>query len=165
MIRCARLAGWLLLATLVLAGCALPKVPAAGASPTDGPWSGRLALRVDSDPVRTLAGGFELSGNAQSGELRLLTPLGSTVSSLSWTPASAHLRSQGEVRSFASLDELSRELTGAELPVAALFQWLAGQDAASAGWQADLSQLDSGRLTARRTDPAPAAELRLVLDR
>ena len=163
--RRARLAGWLLLATLVLAGCALPRVPAAPANQTDGPWSGRLALRVDSDPVRNLAGGFELSGNAQSGELRLLTPLGSTVSSLSWTPASAQLLAQDEVRSFASLDALSRELTGAELPVAALFQWLAGRNAVSAGWQADLSQLDHGRLTARRTNPAPAAELRLVLDR
>jgi len=35
----------------------------------------------------------------------------------------------------------------------------------AAGWSADLSQLESGRLTARRTQPLPAAELRLILER
>jgi outer membrane lipoprotein LolB len=33
-----------------------------------------------------------------------------------------------------------------------------------AGWHADLSQLPEGRLLARRTNPGPAAELRLILE-
>lgn len=150
---------------MAMAGCAtMAPIDAIGRA-SGGPWSGRLALRVDADPVRNLSAGFELSGTAQNGELRLFSPLGNTVSSLSWTPISATLRANGESRNFDSLDDLSRELTGAAIPLAALFQWLAGVQANSPGWDADLGQLAAGRLTARRTEPAPAAELRVLLDR
>jgi outer membrane lipoprotein LolB len=55
-------------------------------------------------------------------------------------------------------------VTGAALPVAALFDWLAGRAADVAGWQVDLSLREQGRLSARRDTPRPGAELRLVLD-
>ena len=32
------------------------------------------------------------------------------------------------------------------------------------GWQTDLSQHAEGRLTARRADPLPTAELRLIIE-
>ena len=84
----ARLAGWLCAASLLLAaGCASPpSAPLLSASATDqtssGPWSGRLSLQVDSEPPQGFHAGFELLGNAQTGELRLFSPLGSALASL-----------------------------------------------------------------------------------
>lgn len=100
-----------------------------------------------------------------AGELILYTPLGSTVAALSWSSGSALMRTNGEVRHFESLDALIKQAVGVEIPVAALFAWLAGDRMAASGWDADLSQHDQGRITARRMAPAPLAELRLVLEK
>ncbi len=128
------------------------------------PWRGRLALRVESEPAQVFSAAFELSGSAPAGALTLLTPLGTTAAALSWTPEGSTLRSNVEVRQFATLGALMRQTLGAELPIAALFAWLAGDPVASAGWQVDLSQRPNGRITMRRQLPLPVAELRVVLD-
>jgi len=121
------------------------------------------ALAPESEP-RALSAGFELSGNAQAGTLTLLTPLGSTAATLTWTPDAASLRSQGEIRYFDSLDALIRSVVGTELPVPALFAWLHDENMTLAGWNADLSRYTDGRISARRLQPAPAAELTLLLE-
>ncbi|HCY16899.1 MAG TPA: hypothetical protein DHV21_13135 [Curvibacter sp.] len=128
-------------------------------------WRGRLALRVESEPPQSFFAGFELSGHAGQGELRLFSPLGTTLADLHWSPQSATLSNNGETRQFESLDALATQATGTAIPIAALFQWLAGVQTGADGWSADLSQLDDGRLTARRTQPEPSAELRLILER
>lgn len=128
-------------------------------------WSGRLALQVESSQPQSFSAGFELKGNAKAGELALTNPLGGTVALLTWAPGVASLRSGGQVRDFQSLDELVATATGAAIPVAALFDWLAGTNTPVPGWQADLSQLPQGRMRAQRSQPAPAADLRLALDR
>jgi outer membrane lipoprotein LolB len=128
------------------------------------PWRGRLAIRVESEPVQVFSAAFELSGSAPAGALTLFTPLGTTAAALSWTPEGSTLRSNAEVRQFANLGALMRQTLGAELPITALFAWLAGDTAASAGWQVDLSQRPNGRITVRRQLPLPMAELRVVLD-
>ena len=46
----------------------------------------------------------------------------------------------------------------------ALFDWLSGVPTLAGGWQADLQQLDEGRLSATRTQPPPAAMLRILLN-
>jgi outer membrane lipoprotein LolB len=79
-----------------------------------------------------------------------------------WSPAGAELRQGNQVTRRGSLDDLTAELSGAPLPITALFDWLRGQRATAAGWQADLSQHADGRITAHRESPAPRAELRLV---
>ena len=56
------------------------------------------------------------------------------------------------------------EATGAPLPVASLFDWLAGKPTPVPGWEADVSQVAEGRLRARRTEPPPPADLRLVFE-
>ncbi len=142
-------------------GCATAPAPAG----TQGPWSGRLALRLDSTPPQSFTAAFELKGRAEAGELDLRTPLGNTAAQLSWAPGKATLRAGSDVRDFESLDALAAHVTGTALPVAALFDWLAGIPTTAAGWSADLADLPAGRLQARRTMPAPAADLRLVLDR
>lgn len=151
------------MAALLGTGCATAPVPVVNTG--QGPWSGRLALRLDSDPPQSFTAAFELKGRPEAGELALLTPLGSTAAQLSWTPGKATLRSGSQVQEFDSLDALAAHATGTPLPIAALFDWLAGQPTKAAGWAADLSEMPAGRLQARRTTPPPVTELRLVLDR
>lgn len=156
-----------LLSTLaaLLTGCAQPALaPPAGATAAQAYWRGRLALRVETPEPTSYFASFELSGQARAGELLLFSPLGTTLAQLRWSPHAALLRNDGETRAFDSLDALAAEATGTAIPIAALFQWLQGQPVAADGWQADLSQLGEGRLVARRAQPEPAAELRLILD-
>jgi outer membrane lipoprotein LolB len=46
-----------------------------------------------------------------------------------------------------------------------LFAWLRGEAATAPGWQADVSRHAEGRINAQRNDPAPPAQLRIVLER
>ena len=128
-------------------------------------WSGRLSLHLEETPPQSFFAGFELSGNATQGELSFFTPVGSTLALLSWSPDSATLRARGSVWTFDSVAELVRSVTGTDIPVPALFDWLAGVATEVPGWQADLSRVSAGRLNARRTTPEPVADLRIVLDR
>jgi outer membrane lipoprotein LolB len=127
-------------------------------------WSGRLSLRVDTDPVQSMAAGFDLRGTAGSGELSLYTPLGSTLARLLWSASTAELQWNGQRRNFDSMDALTREATGTALPIAGLFLWLNGEPAQVSGWSADLQGLHEGKLLARRTTPAPNVELRLIFE-
>lgn len=142
----------------LLTACATPQAPAPG----QAHWSGRLAVQVASTPPQSFSAGFELTGSPEAGELALTTPLGNTVATVVWSPGSAELRQGEQTTRRASLDELTTELGGTSLPVAALFAWLSGQPQNASGWTADLSRQSEGRVTARRTDPAPSAELRIV---
>lgn len=158
-----------LAALLLLTACAVAPVshPADSAAVTS--WRGRLALRVEADAptaqAQSVTAGFELSGSAQQGELTLYTPLGTTAAQLDWTGQNAVLRLSGEVRRFASLADLIGFTLGTEVPVAALFAWLSGEPVSTAGWNADLSRHASGHILARREQPAPVAEIRLVLEK
>lgn len=164
------LAGLPWLAAVLVAGCAQPPraavtAPDAGANAADASyWRGRLALRVEGGEANAFFANFELSGSARHGELRLSSPLGTTLAQLNWGPQQALLRSNGRTRAFDSLEALAVEATGTALPIAALFQWLQGRAADADAWVVDLSQLDAGRLLARREQPAPPAELRLILE-
>ena len=163
----------LLFASFVfMGGCAQMNTAGGEAAAQNDFWKGRLSVLVASDSVaeteqpKSFIASFELSGNAEAGELLLLTPLGSTVARLFWQPGRATLQQGGEERAYASLDELAELATGTPLPVAVLFAWLHGQPQEAGGWKADLSRLKKdGRLTARRLTPSPAAELRVVLGR
>lgn len=159
-------AGLLGAVSLLLNGCAQPIVrPPATDGQVQSYWRGRLALRVDNSPEPTsFFASFELSGQPRAGELMLSTPLGTTVAQLRWSPELALLRNNGQTRAFDTLDALAAEATGTAIPIAALFEWLQGRAATADGWQADLTQLDAGRLVARRSQPAPAAELRLIIE-
>jgi outer membrane lipoprotein LolB len=159
-------AGRLVAAALVLglAACAQAPVRPPATAAAAQSWSGRLALQVDDPRAQSFAAGFELTGDAQSGEMKLTNPLGGTLAVLAWSPGSATLRSGNDTRQFASLDALAAQVTGTPIPVAALFDWLRGINTPVPGWQADLSQLAQGRLRAQRSDPLPAADLRLAFD-
>ncbi|MDO5086505.1 MAG: lipoprotein insertase outer membrane protein LolB [Comamonadaceae bacterium] len=152
-----------------LAACApLPsaKAPAqAEAQPTRTFWQGRLALQVASEPPQSYAAGFTLNGDARAGALSFTSPLGNTLAVLHWQPGQAWLEQGGQTQFYESLEQLSAQATGAAaLPLEALLGWLRGQPHEAPGWQADLGRVAQGRLTARRVQPLPAAELRLVFE-
>ncbi|MBY4596158.1 lipoprotein insertase outer membrane protein LolB [Ottowia caeni] len=128
-------------------------------------WSGRLGLTIASEPPQSFSAGFSLSGDEQSGELSLTSPLGSTLAAMQWQPGAAVLRQGEAVQRYDSLDDLVAHATGTPIPVRALFSWLRGHQQAIDGWHADLSGLNSGRLFAQRRQPLPTVDLRLVLDR
>ncbi|MDR0458300.1 MAG: hypothetical protein LBH10_04625 [Burkholderiaceae bacterium] len=155
-------------ALAALSGCAT-SLPASTTPPMPvsdtGPWSGRLALTIETEQPQLFYAGFTLEGNADVGQLTLTTPLGNALAALRWRPGSAELVEGVQTQTYASLAELTARVTGAPIPVQALFIWLGGQNTAVDGWQADLSALPQGRLTARRLYPAPAAQLRIALDR
>lgn len=144
---------------LTLAGCATSR-PEAARDPSF--WSGRLALTVHSEPPQSYSAGFELRGGPAAGELQLTSPLGTVLASVHWSAQGAELRQGAQVTRRTSLDELTTDVGGTPLPVAALFGWLQGQAAEADGWSADLSRHADGRVLARRLQPLPTAELRLV---
>jgi outer membrane lipoprotein LolB len=155
---------WLLatLCALLLAACASP--PRSVVPPGTQVWAGRLALTVEGQASQSFSASFELKGAPDNGELRLFNPLGGTVAVLAWAPGSATLHSGGKTQQFESLEALAQEATGAPIPIAALFDWLAGKATPVAGWQADVSQVAEGRLRARRVDPPPVADLRVAFE-
>ena len=168
-----RLLAGLLSAIFLIAGCAhntlATGVNDAQSSPQLSPlrdyWAGRISLQIQSEPPQAFFAAFELKGRAEQGELALVSPLGSTLAVMRWSPTEATLLQGSNATSFASTDALLLQATGAALPLSALFDWLADKNTPVPGWQADLSQLGSGRITAVRTVPAPQTNLRIVLDK
>lgn len=151
-----------------LAGCAQPPQVGGGAARDEDAWSGRLALQFEvqpGQPPQSFSAAFDLHGDAQSGGLALLNPLGNRLAQLDWKDGQARLQSAQETRSSQSLDALLQELTGTRVPVAALFSWLKGVEAEAEGWRADLSALRQGRIVARREPPFAPAVLRIALSR
>ena len=139
--------------------------PGASFTSQNRQWSGRLAVTIYAQPMQRFSSQFDLQGNADTGSLMLRSPLGTTLASLQWNPQTASLSTAGRSRQFANLDALTREATGAELPLASLFAWLDGQTPATPGWTSDLHALPEGRLSAHREQPQPVVDLTILLDR
>lgn len=151
-------------AIFLVAGCAYRAGALAKNDPQDEVWTGRISLRVASEPPQAFFAGFELKGKPETGQLTLTSPIGSVVGLLRWSGGEAVLQSGNDVRRFDSVDALLESTTGAALPVNALFDWLKGKSTSERGWSADLSRYDSGRIDAVRTEPAPQTNLKIVLD-
>jgi outer membrane lipoprotein LolB len=122
---------------------------------------------------------FELQGSARAGRLNLSTPLGSVMAQARWGPGAVVLATPQGERRFADLDELTREVLGESVPVAALFDWLRGRPwpgaasrasvapaepgFAQLGWSVSLARFDDGWIVATR-ERAPAVTVRAKLD-
>jgi len=162
------LLGGCLFTTFFIASCAGPSSAKPLNTSQNGFWTGRISLRVLSEPEQFFSAGFELKGSAAEGELTLTSPLGNVLGVLRWSPSGAVLDSGNQQpRRFDSVDALMAQSTGAAVPLDALFAWLRGDgdsDNAS-GWTADLSRHGEGRIAANRLQPAPQVDLRVVLDR
>ena len=173
-----RFAAWAAAALLLAACTSVPRPPAGGDT-----LAGRLTVKVDATPTRearNLSAAFDLQGDPQQGRLDLSTPLGTVLAQARWAPGRVALVTpQGETL-FASMDDLTREVLGESLPVAALFDWLRGRPWPGApstpnvapsepgfgqlGWTVSLARFDEGWVAATRTQ-APAVTVRARLDR
>ncbi len=148
----------------LLAGCAQTP-PRNAMAKRNGPWSGRIHLRVDDDQApRSFTAHFELQGSADTGTLELSTPLGTLLARLQWSPDQSTMETPQERHHAPTLQALLREVTGETLPADALFDWLSGVPTTSGGWHVDLQQLAQGRLSATRSQPLPPATLRILLN-
>lgn len=161
-------------AALALVACATPPP-----RPPTNPWTtGRLSLRVEASadkPSQGMSAAFELRGNGDAGELRLLSPLGTRLATATWGAGRATLQTGDGEKSFNSLDELALRALGEPLPLAALPDWLAGrpwprqpfravaEGFEQLGWQVNTQQHTEGRVAARRESP-PAVQLQVRLD-
>lgn len=151
-----------LAAAVAMGGCA---TRASGSARTGSRhWFGRFSLIVQTDPPQSWSAGFELSGSADAGQLQLSTPLGNQLAQVRWTPTGAELQQGNQTTRHASLESLATAQGEAPIPVAALFSWLEGRPAPASGWTADLSRHAEGRVVARRVQPLPEAELRLIFE-
>lgn len=159
----------------VLAGCASLKTPNADGSQV---LTGRLSVRVESEPVRALSAAFELSGNAHEGAMALTSPLGNTLAQARWKPDDVVLETPGSQQRYPDLDALAERALGERVPLAALFDWLRGRPWAGArsealasgeagfsqlGWRVGLARYAEGWVEARRDAP-PAVTMRARLD-
>lgn len=165
----------------LVSGCATAPPPRELAS--GEAIAGRLTVKVDptaSTQARNVTANFDLQGTPEKGRLDLSTPLGTVLAQARWAPGKVALvTSQGET-AFTSLDDLTREVLGESLPVAALFDWLRGRPWAGApssplsapadkgfqqlGWAVSLAQFGDGLIAAKR-DQAPAVTVRAKVDR
>ena len=170
---------------LLLQACATHPPPLPGHV-----YSGRLAVRTDAAPglpSRAVSGQFELSGNASSGQLILTSPIGTTVARARWSdprgsqgvPSRIELEADGATTHYATLEDMMQRAIGDQLPLAAMFDWLAGHPWPAApvqhgaadgsfdqlGWHVDLSQFAGNQLiAAQRPQPAPTLHVRVKLD-
>jgi outer membrane lipoprotein LolB len=166
-----------LCAVALLAGCATP--PQA----PDATLSGRLQIKVaarDAQAAQSHSAAFELSGDEQQGQMRLLSPLGTQVALARWSPSGASLQDAQGTREFTALAEMADAALGEPVPLNALLHWLQGRPWPGAphqplpssgpgfvqlGWAVDLAQWAEGALVdARRLDP-PGVSVRAKLDR
>ncbi|MEO6319313.1 MAG: lipoprotein insertase outer membrane protein LolB [Polaromonas sp.] len=155
----------ILFATFLIAGCAYPLSDKAQKGSSKELWTGRISLNIKSEPEQFFSAGFELKGKPDRGELTLISPLGSVLGVLRWSPGEAELDSGNQkIQRFDSVDALMAQATGAAVPLTALFAWLQGDNANVSGWSADLSRHGEGRISAKRAQPTPQADLRVVLD-
>lgn len=158
-----------------LAGCASLQTPHAEGMQV---LTGRLSVRVESDPVRALSAAFELSGNAREGAMALTSPLGNTLAQARWKPNDVMLETPGSQQRYPDLDTMAERALGERVPLAALFDWLRGRPWSGAssealsngeagfsqlGWRVGLGRYTEGWVEARRDAP-PAVTMRARLD-
>jgi len=162
-------------ALCLLSACASLAPPHAEGSQV---LSGRLSVRVESDPVRALSATFQLSGDARVGALVLSSSLGTTLAQARWNPGEAVLQTPGARVRYPDLDALAEQALGERVPLAALFDWLRGRPWTGAashglpagepgftqmGWRVGLSRFAEGWVDAKR-EASPAVTLRARLD-
>ena len=159
----------------MLASCASTPPPAGDAS-----WiAGRLSVRIEASEAhiaQSMSAGFELqSSRGEAGELRLNSPLGTRLATAQWSPGTATLSTSSGLQRFPNLDDLSRQVLGESLPLAALPDWLRGRPWPGAahslqatgfeqlGWQVQLARQREGLIEATRAAP-PAVTVRIRLE-
>lgn len=128
---------------------------------------GQLSIKLQAfgnTPAKGLSLGFFFSGSAQSGQLDLMTLMGSQMAQLTWSPEGVWLTDDKGRHGYASMDELSAAVLGESLPLHALVHWMQGRpdprspsapgpqpdSFTQLGWVIDQHELAYRKLTATR---------------
>jgi outer membrane lipoprotein LolB len=126
--------------------------------------AGRFSLVIDTEPVQSFTASFELAGGWPDGVLTIYNPLGMQMARVEWTPQGARLIQGSQIREAVSLESLIFQLTGTQLPAAALVDWLGGKPTPAEGWKVDVSEWHLRRLVLERIQPSPRTVLRIAFD-
>ena len=145
---------------------------------------GQLSIKLSTFADQSAKGislGFFFSGNTDTGQLDLITLMGSQMAQVNWTPEAAWLTNDKGKHPYASLNDLSLAALGESLPLRPMVYWMQGQaDPAldvivgaepgtftQAGWTIDTRQLSVKKLLAERPGTATqrGAQIKIYLDR
>ena len=97
--------------------------------------------------------------------MTIYSPIGTTLAVASWNADGATLSEGSKKQSFASMEALTRAVTGANLPMSTLMTWLNADGESLNGWEIRSETPASGRrLFAKRISPLPELQLTLILD-
>ncbi len=136
----------------------LARLPLQGAQ-----YAGRISVTIQSEPQQHLNAEVELTGDATQGELKVYGPFGSLLAILQWQPERAVLIEGERRRTVKNIDWLIERVTGAPLPVALIFDWLAGRPVRNDDWSVEPRTNPQAPLRATRLQPLPRIELILAL--
>lgn len=127
MLRALRTSCALAIAVIVAACATLPESPGVPASPSPFDLSGRVLVSYDG---HAFSSGVRWLHAAERDEISLLSPAGQTLAYIAGEAGGATLTAadQRQYRA-ASVESLTREALGWELPLASLQYWVQGQPA------------------------------------
>lgn len=132
---------------------------------------GQMGIKLGAwqdEPAKGMSFGFFFQGQVERGSLALMTPLGSQVAQIDWTPTAATLRrigpGGGEDLRRGGIEELAEAALGEALPLQTLVHWMQGHpDPAlphsprtqaglfeQRGWLIDTRERAQGRVLATR---------------
>jgi outer membrane lipoprotein LolB len=152
-------------------GVATPEAARQPAQATQVPapqeLQGQLSIKLQAFgkvPAKGLSLGFFFSGNPHSGQLDLITLMGSQLAQVNWAPGEVWLTDDKGRHRYESMEHLSQAVLGEALPLGALVHWMQGrpdpawpsapgpqpESFAQLGWIVDQSDLGSKKLTANR---------------
>lgn len=145
---------------------------------------GQMGIKLgawQAEPARGMSFGFFFQGQLERGSLALMTPLGSQVAQIEWTPTTATLRrigpAGGEDLRRGSIEELAEAALGEALPLQTLVHWMRGHpdpdlphrpqpDAGTfeqRGWLIDTREHAQGRILATRQGRPGLRDARIVV--
>lgn len=142
-------------------------------------FSGRMAVVVRAQAVqeraRQFAAQFHLrtTGAGERGTLMLVSPLGTTVGQVKWSPTQAVvIDGSGAQTRFDSFATMMHEMIGVRVTARTLLRWMQPTESASTiqheGWMLDSSHYSvaqrAGVIKVKRNEPLPAIRITLVLD-
>ena len=156
-LRWRRWVSWALLCSSI-AACTTPTLVQ---TPSQAIWRGRLALSIEQQPPERWQANFVLMGSPAEGELHILSPLGTLLAKATWRPDSAAIQRGSTRTAYADTASMTAALTGADLPLSALFAWLQGQDMQVSGWH--IEHPATHLVIAQRETPLPVLKLRIAL--
>lgn len=156
----------------LLTGCQTAPQPMIPLPPVDQAatqqWQGHFSIKLGPWGTQGTEGQsftFYLQSTTKTGQLDLMTPLGTQLAQVNWNPQGTRIHSSEGSQQFASLKDMSEQLLGEDVPLQALPHWLQGMPSPDlpsaqisadhtgfeqAGWTIEAHGLLNGKLQATR---------------